>query len=53
MQSFRLATGAAARSVSRRGYASASSGYASTNKNLRVTSETKLIYQGFTGRQGS
>ncbi|TKA68455.1 Succinate--CoA ligase [ADP-forming] subunit alpha, mitochondrial [Friedmanniomyces simplex] len=42
-------------SITRSAYASVASGtgYASTNKNLRLTSETKVIFQGFTGRQGT
>jgi len=42
-------------SITRSAYASvaAPSGYASTNENLRITDKTKVIFQGFTGRQGS
>ncbi|EMC97037.1 hypothetical protein BAUCODRAFT_147215 [Baudoinia panamericana UAMH 10762] len=42
-------------SITRSAYASVANptGYASTNSNLRLTSETKVIFQGFTGRQGT
>lgn len=41
--------------ITRSAYASvaSNSGYASTNKNLRVTKDTKVIFQGFTGKQGT
>ena len=52
MQAFRRPTQQALRrACDSRRYAS--SGYASTNKNLRITHETKVLYQGFTGKQGS
>ncbi|KAK5125522.1 Succinate--CoA ligase [ADP-forming] subunit alpha, mitochondrial [Meristemomyces frigidus] len=41
--------------LTRSAYASvaAPTGYASTGSNLRLTSETRVIFQGFTGRQGT
>lgn len=58
MQAFKTGASSSLRQVSRRGYASVaqftnSSAYAQTNTNLRITGDTKLIYQGFTGRQGT
>lgn len=41
--------------LTRSAYASVAqpTGYASTNTNLRLTSETRVIFQGFTGKQGT
>lgn len=39
--------------VQRRGYVGASAAYASTARNLRINDQTKVIFQGFTGKQGT
>lgn len=56
MQAFRRNTFSALRNVAgqqRRCYAKASPAYAETVNNLRINKDTKVLYQGFTGKQGT
>lgn len=56
MQAFRRPLVSAAQTaVRRQSYATAlaASMYSKTNVNLRINGDTKVIYQGFTGKQGT
>lgn len=54
MQAISRSTSSALRAASRRqAYSTATGSYAATAANLRVTKDTKVIYQGFTGKQGT
>jgi len=50
-----LRTSTPSSTITRSAYASVAppTGYAATGSNLRINDQTKLIYQGFTGRQGT
>ncbi|KUL88198.1 hypothetical protein ZTR_04027 [Talaromyces verruculosus] len=55
MQAFRRNTLSALQNATkqRRSYIGASSAYSSTIGNLRINDETRVIFQGFTGKQGT
>jgi succinyl-CoA synthetase alpha subunit len=53
MQSFRKPLTSALRSAGRSQYSTGAGAYANTISNLRINDQTKVIYQGFTGKQGT
>lgn len=49
MQALRNSAFQALKQTQKRGYASSVEGYASTAQNLKISSNTKVVVQGFTG----
>jgi succinyl-CoA synthetase alpha subunit len=56
MQAFSRSTFSAVRNVAgqqRRTYLKATSAYAETVNNLKINKDTRVLFQGFTGKQGT